>query len=187
VAGMALLNTTYMNPVRTTTAHRLFEALQKPFLEPVLHLAVWLSPLFHAMSWLSYLNGSSIVISALTGFGGDQTRGQLDLATRLTTEASPGVLARGTLQMFAYDARSILRFLLAPVLVISGNVDRLTIPEASRFLRDVLPRAELLKVRPAGHMSLLEQHERIAAELQDFCQWRLESVGQDEEFMQRAA
>jgi pimeloyl-ACP methyl ester carboxylesterase len=187
VAGMALLNTTYENPVRTTTAHRLFETLQKPLLEPVLHVAIWTSPVFHLMSWLSYLNGSSIVISALTGFGGNQTRGQLDFATRLTTQASPGVLARGTLGMFKYDARSILRFVHVPVLLITGHVDRLTVPEASRFLRDTLPHAELIKVRPAGHMTVLEHHERIAAELADFCEWRAEPLEREPGQIQRAA
>jgi hypothetical protein len=38
VAGVVLLNTTYTNPVRTTTFSGLFSALQKPVLEPLMHL-----------------------------------------------------------------------------------------------------------------------------------------------------
>jgi hypothetical protein len=51
---MVLAHTTYTNPVRTTAKHRLYTALQKPVLEPLLHLAIWLSPVLWLLNVLSY-------------------------------------------------------------------------------------------------------------------------------------
>src|SRR5205823_3119797 len=49
VTGVALAHTTYTNPVRTARWAGLYTALQKPVIEPLLHLTVWLSPLVWAM------------------------------------------------------------------------------------------------------------------------------------------
>jgi hypothetical protein len=40
VRGVALVHTTYTNPVRTTAQRGLYTALQKPVLEPLLHLTI---------------------------------------------------------------------------------------------------------------------------------------------------
>jgi predicted esterase len=45
VAGLVLVHTTYVNPVRTTTLARLNTALERPVLVPLLHLMIWVSPL----------------------------------------------------------------------------------------------------------------------------------------------
>ena len=74
--------------------------LQKPILEPLLHLTALLAPLVWLMSWLGYFNGASHLIGMLAGFAGTQTRGQLDLAVRYNPLAWPGVQARETLAMF---------------------------------------------------------------------------------------
>jgi pimeloyl-ACP methyl ester carboxylesterase len=97
VAGLVLVDTTYTNPVQTTTGSGFFRAVQKPILEPLLHLMIWLSPLVWLMNWLSYFNGSAHLLSIFTGFAGSETRGQLDFATRFTPQASPAVQARNTL------------------------------------------------------------------------------------------
>ncbi len=93
VAGLVLVNTTFTNPVRTTTASGLLRALQRPVLEPLLHLMIWLAPLVWLMNWLSYLNGTLHLLSALTGFAGRETRGQLEFATRFIIRTWPGVVA----------------------------------------------------------------------------------------------
>jgi pimeloyl-ACP methyl ester carboxylesterase len=161
VAGLVLIDTTYTNPLKTATASGLLQALQKPLVEPLLHLTIWLSPLVRLLNWLSYLNGTAHVAGAISGFAGHQTRGQLDTATRYTPLASPAVLARGSLGMLEYDATAILPQLPVPVLVVAGHLDRMTIPEASRYIRDHVPSARFLELRPAGHMSVFEANEQL--------------------------
>jgi pimeloyl-ACP methyl ester carboxylesterase len=44
VGGIALIQTTYTNPVRTTTFSGLLSALEHPLIIPLLHLTIWLAP-----------------------------------------------------------------------------------------------------------------------------------------------
>ena len=112
-----LAHTTYTNPVRTTAKHRLYSALQKPVLEPLLHLAIWLSPVLWLLNVLSYLNGSAHHSTARHSFAGTQTRQQVQFVTRCLLHTSPAVLARGMLGMLRYDATSTLATLDVPVLL----------------------------------------------------------------------
>jgi pimeloyl-ACP methyl ester carboxylesterase len=168
VAGLVLVDTTYTNPVRTTTFSGFFRAVQKPLLEPLLHLSIWLSPIVWLMNWLSYLNGTAHITAMLTGFAGQETRGQLDFATRFTPMASPAVLARGGLAALKYDETATLGAIGVPVLVITGDLDRVTIPEANAHINEAVPMGHLLKLRPGGHMALLEQNERLAEAVAQF-------------------
>jgi pimeloyl-ACP methyl ester carboxylesterase len=165
VRGVALVDTSYTNPVRTTTAAGVMRALQKPVLEPLLHITAWVAPLVWLMSWLGYLNGSSHLIGMMLGFAGSQTRGQLDLATRYNPLAWPGVQARETLAMLRYDATEALRSISVPSLIFSGHLDRLIVPETARFMATQLPDALLVRLEPAGHMPVFEGHERLVSEL----------------------
>jgi pimeloyl-ACP methyl ester carboxylesterase len=161
VAGLILVNTTYTNPVLTTSFSRFCRAMQGPLLTPLLYLAIWLSPVMRLMNWLSYLNGSAHIQSALTGFTGHETRGQLDFTARYTPLYSPGVLARGALATFDFDETATLPTINVPTLVVAGHLDRVLVPEASVRIRDLIPTAQLEILRPAGHMGLLEQHARF--------------------------
>jgi hypothetical protein len=43
VRAIALVQTTYTNPVRTTNMAGLLTALERPIIVPLLHLTIWLS------------------------------------------------------------------------------------------------------------------------------------------------
>jgi pimeloyl-ACP methyl ester carboxylesterase len=161
VAGLVLVNTTYTNPVLTTSFSGFCRAMQAPLLTPLLYLTIWMSPIVRLMNWLSYLNGSTHIQTALTGFTGHETRGQLDFTARYTPLCSPAVLARGALATFEYDETATLPAIDVPTLVVTGHLDRVLVPEASAHIRDVIPAAELVYLRPAGHMGLFEQHGRL--------------------------
>ena len=168
VAGLALVGSSFTNPSRTTTFARFFGAVQKPLLEPLLHLVTWLWPVVWLMNWLGYFNGSSHLSSMLTGFAGSETRGQLDLATRYNAQTPPAVLARQNLAMFRYDATESLGSLPVPVLLLTGHLDRIIVPETSRRMREAIPEARLEILEPAGHMALFERHEQFTVALEAF-------------------
>jgi pimeloyl-ACP methyl ester carboxylesterase len=165
VRGVALVDTSHTNPARTTTARQFIQAIQKPLLEPLLHVTAWLAPLVWIMSWLGYINGSSHLLGMLLGFAGSQTRGQLDLATRYNPLAWPGVQARESLAMFRYDATDVLASVQVPVLVFTGHLDRLIVPETARFMSERLPRGRFVRLEPAGHMLVFERHDQLVSEL----------------------
>jgi pimeloyl-ACP methyl ester carboxylesterase len=168
VAGLALVHTTYTNPVRTTKNAGLYTALERPLIVPLLYLTIWLSPLVWLMSWLSYLNGTAHLSTRQSGFVGGETWQQLDFATRFQPQASPAVLARGMLGMLHYDATATLKTIDLPTLVVPGACDPLCLPSASQRMAQDIPAAQLSPLSPAKHMGLIEHHQRFAALVRTF-------------------
>ncbi len=162
-AGLVLAHTTYTNPVRTTRRAALYTGLQKPVIEPLLHLTVWLSPLVWLMNALSYVNGSAHRSARRQSFAGTQTWAELDRCARYNLENTPAVIARGMLGMLRYDATEVLGKVGVPALVVAGDRDPVTKPEAGRQMADAMPRARLTTLSPAKHEGLVERRSEFAA------------------------
>jgi pimeloyl-ACP methyl ester carboxylesterase len=169
VCGLVLAHTTYTNPVRTTAKRRLYTALQKPVLEPLLRATIGLSPLVWLLNVLSYLNGSAHASTARQSFAGTQTREQVQFVTKCMLHTSPGVLARGMLGMLRYEATTTLATIDMPVLLVTGDADTTTVPEASTFMRAAIPSARLTTLTPAKHQGVLEHHAQFAEVVAAFC------------------
>lgn len=176
VSGLVLAQTTYTNPVKTTSKAAFYTAIQKPVLEPLCHLMVWLAPLVWLMNWLSYLNGSAHRSTERSSFSGHETRGQLDFLTRYYVKAWPGVLARGFLGMFRYDATEVLGAIHVPVLVVAGDQDKTCRPEASTRMSRAISQAALVTLQPARHCGLFEYHEQFNKAVHEFIASRTESL-----------
>jgi pimeloyl-ACP methyl ester carboxylesterase len=161
VCGLVLVHTTYTNPVRTTARCRLYTVLQKPVLEPLLHLTIALSPLVWFLNVLSSLNGSAHASTARQSFAGTQTRAQVTFVTRCLLQLSPAVVARGMFGMLHYEATTTLATLTVPVLLVAGDQDTTTVPDASTFMRAAIPGAQLTTLTPAKHQGLLEHHAQF--------------------------
>jgi pimeloyl-ACP methyl ester carboxylesterase len=168
VSGLVLTHTTPTDPVRTTFGAPLLTALEKPVLVPMMYLTIALSPLVWFMNWLSYRNGSMHLMTKRSSFGGTETWEEVDFAARFQLRASPAVLARGMLAMMRYDATATLPGVSVPALVVAGDRDQVTKPEASEAIRAGIPGARLVKLTPARHLGLIEHHERYAQEVRAF-------------------
>ncbi|MBV8378700.1 MAG: alpha/beta hydrolase [Verrucomicrobia bacterium] len=162
VGGIALIQTTYTNPVRTTSFAGLLTALENPLIVPLLHLTIRLAPLVWLMNQLSYRNGSSHLSSKGSGFAGSENWEQIEHVTRLGVKAWPAVLARGMLGMLRYDATATLKTMMVPTLVIAGDRDPVCNPEASRRMQREIPGAQLAQLAPAKHMGLIEHRTQFA-------------------------
>lgn len=168
VAGLVLTHTTPTNPVRTTSGAAFYSLIEKPVLMPLMYLTIALSPLVWLMSWLSYLNGSAHLSSMRSSFAGTQSWKQIDFAARFQPHASPAVLARGMLGMMRYDAIPVLPTISVPVLIVAGDRDTVTKPEASELMRASIPGARLITLTPAKHLGLIEHHSQYAAAIVEF-------------------
>ncbi len=167
VAGLVLINTTYINPLRTIVFSRLFQLLRAPLIVPVMRLTILLQPLAWLAAWQGYLSGMAHVANRL-GFGRFVTRSQLEHTTLLATRNPPGVLARGNLAMFEWDATATLPGIPIPVLVIGGDRDIVTKLEASRTIASAIPQARLQVVEDVNHMGFLERADLYNAAIADF-------------------
>jgi pimeloyl-ACP methyl ester carboxylesterase len=168
VRAIALVQTTYTNPVRTTTMANLLTLLQRPVLVPLLHLTIWLSPLIWLSNLLAYLNGSALLSTKSSGFAGTETWEELDFVARFQLQASPAVMARGMLGMLRYDATAVLKGINVPTLVVAGDRDSVCKPEASDRMHRDIPEATLTHLAPAKHMGLIEHHTRFAEIVKTF-------------------
>jgi pimeloyl-ACP methyl ester carboxylesterase len=170
VAGIALVNTTYENPLRTMWLAPIWRVLQKPVLEPLSWLTVAASPLVWLSNWQSYLSGSILIAMRLTGFGRYASRRQVDAASLLACQNSPGVQAKGDLAMFHWEAAEVLRLVEVPTLVVSASRDLVTLPSASEVIGGRIHGARMAMVEGAGHMGVLEAAERVEREIAGFAE-----------------
>ena len=168
IAGLVLTHTTYTNPARTAKGATVLTLLQKPVLEPLCYVMIGLAPIVWVINWMSYFNGSLHRSSAKSSFAGTETREQLDLVSRYGATAWPGVVARGMLAMFKYDATAALPTINVPVLVVTGDEDTLTPPEASTTMAETIPGASLQPLKPAKHMGHMEHHVAFASAVNAF-------------------
>ena len=168
IIGIVLTHTTPTNPVRTTSGAAFYTAIEKPVLMPLMYLTIALSPLVWLMNWLSYLNGSAHLSTKHSSFGGTETWEQIEFFTRFQPEAWPAVMARGMLGMMRYDATETLAGISVPTLVVAGDQDSVTKPEASERIRSGIPKARLITLAPAKHLGLIEHHTRYAEVVREF-------------------
>jgi pimeloyl-ACP methyl ester carboxylesterase len=138
-----------------------------------MYLTIGLSPLVRLMNWLSYLNGSAHLNTKRSSFGGTETWEQIDFATRFQPKASPAVMARGMLGMMRYDATATLGSIDIPALIVAGDQDSVTKPEASERIRAGIPKARLVTLSPAKHLGLIEHHGRYAEAVRGFAHFAL--------------
>lgn len=180
VAGVVLVNTTYVDPLKTMWLHRLWTTLERPLIEPLNKIAVVLSPLLWLSAWQSYLSGSSQLAMRLTGFGRYASRGEVDFAARLACKGSPAVQAKGNLAMFRWSAEDVLPQLDVPVLILSGEKDIVTLPEASVRMAQAMPHAQLIEAPGAGHMGFMERSDLYSEAIADFAEEAFRRGGRDE-------
>jgi pimeloyl-ACP methyl ester carboxylesterase len=157
VAGIVFMDTTHVWPLRTVIAGGLLRVLRWPVIEPLLWITVFLWPLVWLMNWQSYFNGSSHIINRLTSLSRDVTRGQLEFATRFNIKDNPSVVAKGLLAVLRWDESSTPAGISVPSLVVTGDSDRITLPEAAVSMSELIPEAEFVRITPAGHNGLLEE------------------------------
>lgn len=168
VAGLVLVQTTYTNPVNTALMSGLLKVLEKPVLTPMCYVMIALAPYYQIMNWLKYFNGSAHLNNHLTSFAQTETKGQLELNSYLGTIAPVGVSARGMLGMFKYDATDALKNIKVPVLILAGNRDILCKPEASEFMKSLIPHSTLVTLQPSGHMGALERNGEMIQAVETF-------------------
>ncbi len=168
VAGLAVVHSSYKDPVQTTHMAALYEALRVPVLIPLLHLTIALWPLVVLMNWLSYINGSLQRSTRKQSFAGPGTPAQEDFLSRLMLKARPDVLARGMFGMMAFDESATLPSIGVPTLVVIGDRDVTTVPEAGEFIARNIPGSLPVTLSPARHLGLFEYHGQFDQILADF-------------------
>ncbi len=168
MAGLVLTHTTPVNPVKTTSGGAFYFAIQEPVLKPLMYLTIAFSPLLRITNWLGYVNGSAHWSTMRSSFAGTETWQEVDYVARLQSAASPAVLARGMLGMMNYDAKEVLPRISVPTLIVAGDKDSTTLPDASHAMKAAIPGAKMATLYPAKHMGFMEHHDAYDSLLKSF-------------------
>lgn len=162
VNGMVFVDTTHTWPLNTVMAGGLLRVLRWPVIEPLLILTIVLWPLVWLMDIQSYFNGNSHIINRITSLSHAVTRGQLDFAATFNLKDKPSVLAKGLRAVLRWDETETPRKISVPTMVIAGDADRLTKPEAGKEIAAMIPGADFFMVIPAGHNGILEEGQQYS-------------------------
>jgi pimeloyl-[acyl-carrier protein] methyl ester esterase len=100
--------------------------------------------------------------------GADAVRAMLQGALQRHGAAQAEALSAGLALLEHNDLRGLARGLDLPVLLIAGQYDRVTPPQASEALAQRLPQGKLLQIRRAGHAPFLSHAEQVTAALLAF-------------------
>lgn len=167
VRGLVLLNTTHLRPIETTAASPLVKGIW-PIASILLKLQTVLGPLFQLAALQSYQSGQAHIATRIGGFGNHVTRSQLEHTTRLASVNSQAVQAKGDFAMMDWDITSQLPKVTVPTLVITGDKDLLTRPDAGETIARAIPGARIVKMPGCGHMGFYEYAEAYNAEIARF-------------------
>ena len=166
VRGLVLVNTTHLRPIETTAVSGLVKGVW-PLASVMLKLQTVLGPLFQLAALQSYQSGQAHIATRIGGFGKHVTRSQLDHTSWLASRNSQAVQAKGDFAMMDWDITGQLPRINAPTLVITGDKDLLTRPDAGETITKLIPGARNAKMPGCGHMGFYEYaqgyNQQIAA------------------------
>ena len=83
-------------------------------------------------------------------------------------EPDPDALRGGLEMLRDLDLRDALPKIKQPALVIAGERDRLTPPQASHYLAQAMPNARVVQIRGAAHAPFLSHREEFLKQVLDF-------------------
>ncbi|WP_345990462.1 alpha/beta fold hydrolase [Sulfurimonas sp. HSL1-2] len=99
----------------------------------------------------------------------EQQPGTVDAVREMIISTPPHTLVRSLRAMRERDETCSKLFQLTlPVLILVGEADRIAPPEASVYMHNALPHAELVIIEGAGHLSNLENPEAFNSALLRF-------------------
>lgn len=167
VKGLALLNTTYGPAVETIIGGASLARLERVTRRPFDALGSYSSRIDRLREVVKPSDAMFWAV-AFAAFAPKASARQIDFTYDMVAETSTDVILDLVKSYRAFDVRDRLDEINVPTLVIAGVHDRLTLPSASEYLAEHLPKAELHILEDCGHMSMLERHVEVNALLSTF-------------------
>jgi pimeloyl-ACP methyl ester carboxylesterase len=167
IKGLALLNTTYGPAIETVLGGAAIARLERYARRPF-DLLGGQSVRLDKLRTVIKPSDAMFWGVAFAAFGPGASAHQVDFVYDMTSETRSDVIFDLIKSYRDFDARTRIEEITVPCLVVSGTHDRLTLSDASVFLADHLPKAELQLLEDAGHMSMMERYTEVNAMLERF-------------------
>lgn len=166
--GLVLLNTTYRPAVETLGGGAAVARLERLLRRP-LDVLGGRSGYVDQLRKIIKPSDAVFWAVALAAFGPGGSAKQVDFVYDMLAETEADVIFDLIRAYRDFDLRDRLSEVVVPVLVVGGTHDRITVPAASEYLAEHLPKAELRLLDGCGHMSMLERHREVNRLLATFC------------------
>lgn len=167
IKGLGLLNTTYGPAVETLIGGASLARLERVTRRPFDMLGPHSSRID---KWREIVKPTDAMFWAVAfaAFAPKASAKHIDYTYDMVAETSSDVIFDLVKSYRAFDVRDRLDEITVPALVVGGVHDRLTLPSASEYLAEHLPKAELHILEDCGHMSMLERHSEVNDLLERF-------------------
>lgn len=167
IKGLVLLNTTYGPAVETLIGGASLARLERVTRRPFDMLSFHSSRIDRLRQMVKPSDAMFWAV-AFAAFGPGASAKHIDFSYDMVGETSTDVIFDLVKSYRAFDVRERLDEITIPAVVIGGARDRLTLPSASEFLAEHLPKAALHILEDCGHMSMLERHSEVNDLLEGF-------------------
>lgn len=167
IKGLVLANTTYRPPVETVAGGAAAAHLERLLRRPMDLLGRG-APTLDKLRKVVKPSDVLFLTVAFGGFGRGAPASQVDFVYDMLSETPTDVIFDLIRSYREFDVTEVLGDVTVPVLVIGGQEDRITVPDASEYLAGHLPKAELTMFDRCGHMPMLERHREFNALVRSF-------------------
>lgn len=172
VMGLVLTNTTHRPAIETVSGGAAVARLERAARRP-LDLLGKRHETIDQMRRIIRPSDAIFWAVSFSGFGPGASAHQVDFAYDMLAETSSDVIFDLFKCYRDFDVAQRLAAINVPVLVIAGASDRITVPEASRYLAKHLPNAEMEVFEGCGHMAMLERHREFNTMVESFARKHL--------------
>ena len=167
VKGLVLVNTTYRPGIETVAGGAALAHVERLLRRP-LDILGKRAPTIDKLRAVVRPSDLLFLTVAYTGFGAAAPASQVDFVYDMLSETPADVIFDLISSYRDFDVTEVLGDVTVPCLVIGGSSDRITIPAASEYLAEHLPKAELRVFDRCGHMPMLERHREFNATVTSF-------------------
>jgi len=167
IKGVVCVNTTHRPAYETVTGGAAIARAERVFRRPLDALGNY----HHRVDYLRRVirpSDSLFMVVSFAAFGPRASARQIDFTYDMLAETPTDVIFDLFKAYRDFEVTDLLPDVTVPVLVITGGHDRITVPGASQFLAENLPKAELEIFEDAGHMTMLEKHKEFNTMLETF-------------------
>lgn len=160
IKGVVMVNSSHGPPAETiiggTAIAKLERATRRPF--------DYIGSKHHYLARLRKIvrpSDTLFLAVALAAFGPSPSASQVDFTYDMVADTNTDVIFDLFKCYREHDLGARLGDITVPALVVSGTHDHITISNASEYMAQHLPKAELKMFERAGHMTMLERHREF--------------------------
>jgi pimeloyl-ACP methyl ester carboxylesterase len=167
VKGLVLTNTTHRPVYETTVGGAMLSRFERLARNPLDALGNYHQSVERLRKIIRPTDQVFLAVS-VAAFGPRASAKQIDFTYDMLAETPSDVIFDLFRSYRDFDVSECLDEVTVPALVVTGTHDRITVPKASDFLAENLPKAELKVLQGSGHMSMLERHKEFNETLEAF-------------------